>query len=142
MTSVYVREQGAMVRKRGERLVISKQGQTIEEFPLNQVQQVVLLGNVQITTQTMVALVQRQVDVAFLSSYGKFRLRLEADSSGHVDLRQQQLRQKDGGSLTLPVARAIVDAKIHNQRVVLQRQTRRMDAGGRSDGVVFPRDRG
>ena len=60
MTSVYVREQGAMVRKRGERLVISKQGQTIEEFPMNQVQQVVLLGNVQITTQTMVALVQRQ----------------------------------------------------------------------------------
>lgn len=142
MTSVYVREQGAMVRKRGERLVISKQGQTIEEFPMNQVQQVVLLGNVQITTQTMVALVQRQVDVAFLSSYGKFRLRLEADSSGHVDLRQQQLRQKDGGSLTLPIARAIVDAKIHNQRVVLQRQTRRMDTGGRSEGAVFPRDRG
>ena len=141
MTAVYVREQGSMVRKRGERLVVSKQGQTIEEFPMNQVQQVVLLGNVQITTQTMVALVQRQVDVAFLSSYGKFRLRLEADSSGHVDLRQQQLRQKDGGALTLPVARAIVDAKIHNQRVILQRQKRRLAEGGRSKGAVFPRDR-
>lgn len=142
MTSVYVREQGAMVRKRGERLVISKQGETLEEFPMNQVSQVVLLGNVQITTQTMVALVQRQVDVSFLSSYGKFRLRLEADSSSHVDLRQKQLQQKDNGNLALPVARSIVDAKIHNQRVVLQRQARRLAEGGRSDGAVFPRDRG
>lgn len=141
MTSVYVREQGAMVRKRGERLVISKQGQTIEEFPMNQVSQVVLFGNVQITTQTMVALVQHQVDVAFLSSFGKFRLRLEADTSGHVDLRHRQLRQKDAGALTLPVARAIVDAKIHNQRVVLQRQKRRID-GGTANGSVFPRDHG
>lgn len=142
MTSVYVKEQGAMVRKRGERLVVSKQGETIEEFPMNQVSQVVLMGNVQITTQTMVALVQRQVDVAFLSSYGKFRLRLEADTSGHVDLRQQQLRQKDTGALALPVARSIVDAKIHNQRVVLQRQARRLAEGGRSGGAVFPRDQG
>ncbi|MCP4426526.1 MAG: CRISPR-associated endonuclease Cas1, partial [Chloroflexi bacterium] len=142
MTSVYVREQGAKVQKRGERLVISKKGKMLEEFPLNQIDQVVLLGNVQITTQTMVTLAQRKVDVAFLSSYGKFRLRLEADSSGHVQLRQRQLQQKDHGELALPVAKAIVDAKIHNQRVVLQRQARRLEKGGRQNGAVFLRDRG
>ena len=140
MTTVYVREQGAKLQRRGERLLVSKQGQVIEEFPINQVSQVVLMGNVQITTQTMVGLVQRQVDVAFLSSYGKFRLRLEADSSGHVQLRQKQLQEKDNGNLGLPVARAIVDAKIHNQRVILQRQVRRLEAGGRQP--VHVRDRG
>jgi len=140
MTSVYVKEQGAMVRKRGERLVISKQGEKLEEFPLGKVDQVVLLGNVQITTQAMVSLSQRKIDVAFLSSFGKFRLRLEADHSGHVDLRQSQLKQKEG--LALPVAQAIVDAKIHNQRVVLQRQVRRLASGGRSNGAVYPRDKG
>lgn len=142
MTTVYVREQGAMVRKQGERLVISKQGDIIEEFPLNKVEQVVLMGNVQITTQAMVNLVQRQMDVVFLSSYGKFRLRLEADNSGHVLLRQQQLREKDNGAMSLPVAQAIVDAKIHNQRVVLQRQVRRLETGGRDHGTVYVRDGG
>ncbi len=145
MTTVYAKEQGAMVRKRGERLVISKQGQTLEEFPMNQVEQVVVMGNVQITTQTMVSLVERQVDVVFLSSYGKFRLRLEADTSGHVQLRQKQLQQKDSGGLALPVARAIVDGKIHNQRVVLQRQVRRLETGGRDQRqgeAVYVRDRG
>lgn len=140
MTSVYVKEQGAKVQKRGERLVISKQGRTLEEFPLNQVDQVVLMGNVQITTQTMVTLAQRQVDVAFLSSYGKFRLRLEADQSGHVELRQHQIEQRQNGQLALPVAKAIVDAKIHNQRVILQRQVRRLEKGGREQ--VYVRDSG
>lgn len=140
MTTVYVREQGAKLQKRGERLVVSKQGKVIEEFPINQVNQVVLMGNVQITTQTMVGLVQLNVDVAFLSSYGKFRLRLEADSSGHVQLRQKQLQERDNGSLALPVAKAIVDAKIHNQRVILQRQVRRLEQGGRQP--VYVRDQG
>lgn len=141
MTTVYVREQGAMVRKRGERLVISKQGEVIDEFPLNKVDQVVLMGNVQITTQAMVNLAQRQMDVVFLSSFGKFRLRLEADNSGHVLLRQRQLREKEKGALSLPVAQAIVDAKIHNQRVLLQRQARRLDGGG-GGGPVYVRDPG
>ncbi|MCB8944031.1 MAG: CRISPR-associated endonuclease Cas1 [Ardenticatenaceae bacterium] len=140
MTTVYVREQGAKLQRRGERLVVSKQGQVIEEFPMNQVSQVVLMGNVQITTQTMVGLVQLNIDVAFLSSYGKFRLRLEADSSSHVQLRQKQLQEKDSGSLALPVAKAIVEAKIHNQRVILQRQVRRLEAGGRQP--VYVRDEG
>lgn len=142
MTDVYVREQGAMVRKRGERLVISKHRKVIEEFPLAQVNQVVLMGNVQITTQAMVHLVQRNTDVVFMSSFGKFRLRLEADSSGHVQLRQRQLRQKENGAMALPVAKAIVDAKIHNQRVVLQRQVRRLEAGGRHKEPVYIRDQG
>ena len=119
MTKVYVREQGATVRKRGGRLIISKRRKLLEEFPINKVEQVVLMGNVQITTQAMVHLVQLKADVVFMSSFGKYRLRLEADSSSHVQLRQQQLRARDRGELALTVTRAIVDAKIHNQRVVL-----------------------
>jgi CRISPR-associated protein Cas1 len=142
MTSVYVKDQGATVRKRGERLVISKQGQTLDEYPMNLVSQVIIMGNVQVTTQTMVDLVQRQVDVVFMSSFGKFRLRLEADNSGHVQLRQKQLQQRDQGTLPLLVAKAIVDGKIHNQRVILQRQARRLEAGGRDNGPVYVRDRG
>lgn len=143
MTSVYVKEQGAKIQKRGDRLVISKQGKTLEEFPINKVDQVVLMGNVQITTQTMITLAQRQIDVSFLSTYGKFRLRLEADNSGHVQLRQHQIQQREDGQLALPVAKAIVDAKIHNQRVILQRQVRRVQSGGRGQGQeVYVRDRG
>jgi CRISPR-associated protein Cas1 len=48
------------------------------------------------------------------------------------------------GRLALPVAQAIVDAKIHNQRVILQRQANRISAGrGQNRGAtIWPRDRG
>ncbi|MCP4425331.1 MAG: CRISPR-associated endonuclease Cas1 [Chloroflexi bacterium] len=143
MTSVYVREQGAVVGRRGERLVVKKNGEVIEEFPMNKVDQVVVLGNVQLSTQVMTTLVQMNIDVVFLSSYGKYKFRPEGDGSKHVALRQRQLRVMGEGRLALPVAQAIVDAKIHNQRVILQRQANRISAGrGQNRGAtVWPRDR-
>lgn len=141
MTTIYVREQGTQVSRRGERVVISKEGKTLEEFPMGQVEQLVLLGNIQVTTQLMATLVQRKVDVVFLSTYGKFRFRPEGDGSRHVRLRQQQLAVLSAGNLALPTAQAIVDGKIHNQRVILQRQVRRMATIGESGGSVYLRDR-
>jgi CRISP-associated protein Cas1 len=145
MTTVYVKEQGARIARRGERLVVkSKEGSVLEEFPLTQVEQVVVMGNVQLTTQVMATLVQREIDVVFLSSYGKYRFRAEGDGSKHVALRQRQLRVMSEGRLTLPVAQAIVDAKIHNQRVILQRQANRITSSGQQErgATVWPRDRG
>jgi CRISPR-associated protein Cas1 len=144
MTDVYVREQGAMVRKRGERMVVSKQGTILDEFPLNKVQQVVLLGNVQISTQTMVTLAQRSIDLVFMSSYGKFRFRLVSDESKRVSLRHRQLVMAGDEQAVLAQAKAIVTAKIHNQRVLLQRQARRITSGqGQQRGAVrHLRDRG
>lgn len=140
MTSVYVKEQGAMVRKRGERLVVSKKGKIIEEFPITQVEQVVVMGNVQMTTQLMASLVQRGVDVVFLSTYGKYKFRPVGDGSKHVALRRKQLQALSAGRLAMPVAKVIVAGKIHNQRVILQRQARRT-ANGQKQGDVYLRDR-
>jgi CRISPR-associated protein Cas1 len=130
MTAIYVREQGAKVRRRQDRLVVSKSGQVLDEFPLNQVNQVVLMGNVQLTTQAAATLLQRDVDVVFLSVYGKFRGRLAGNGSKHVHLRHRQLRLMDDETAALQVAKAIVDAKIHNQRVILLRQSQRLQSGG------------
>jgi len=144
MTSVYIREQGAVVGRQGERLVVKKNGDVIEEFPLSQVDQVVVMGNVQVSTQMLDTLVKREIDVVFLSSYGKYRFRPEGDGSKNVALRQRQLQVVSEGKLTLPVAQAIVDGKIHNQRVILQRQANRVSSGSSQNRgeTVWPRDRG
>ncbi|MBP6470780.1 MAG: CRISPR-associated endonuclease Cas1, partial [Chloroflexi bacterium] len=143
MTAVYVKEQGAIVARRGERLVVKKEGDVLEEFPLSQVEQVVVMGNVQMTTQIMATLAEREIDVVFLSSYGKYRFRTEGEGSKHVALRQRQLRVMSDGRLALPVAQTIVDAKINNQRVILQRQASRITSSGQQNrgATVWPRDR-
>ena len=137
MTSIYIREQGATVRRQGERLVVSKGRAVLEEFPLANVEQVALMGNVQLTTQATATLLERDIDVVFLSSYGKFRGRLSGTGAKQARLRQRQLQQLNQPAVTLELARAIVDGKIHNQRVVLQRQTRRTTSlAERAQGVT------
>lgn len=144
MSAIYVKEQGAVVGRRGERLVVRKQRQVLDEFPLSQITQLVLMGNVQLTTQALKTLVRRDIDVVYLSSYGKFEVRPEGHGSKHVALRQRQLQMVNDGAVALTQARAIVDGKIHNQRVILQRQLKRLaEAGGQARGMaVYPRHRG
>jgi CRISP-associated protein Cas1 len=143
MSAIYVKEQGAVVGRRGERLVVRKQREVLDEFPLSQITQLVLMGNVQLTTQALKTLVKRDIDVVYLSSYGKFEVRPEGNGSKHVALRQRQLQMVKDAAVALTQARAIVDGKIHNQRVILQRQVRRLaESGGHTRGMaVYPRQR-
>lgn len=141
MTTIYVKEQGAKVGRSGERLEVRQNGTIIESFPLAQVEQVVLMGNVQLTTQAVATLLERDVDVVFLSSYGKFRGRLTGLGAKNAALRQRQLQLMADERFTLRLAKSIVDGKIHNQRVVLQRQRERLEQlPGRGLRVRFNRD--
>jgi len=140
MTTIYVREQQTTVRRQGERIVVTKQGSVLDEFPLANVEQVVLMGNVQLTQPAAARLMERKIDVVFLTRNGKYIGRMSGDLSNHARLRQAQLRTASDEATRLAVARAIVDGKIHNQRVILLRQTQPNGAAtGR--GSAGPRDR-
>lgn len=138
MTSVYVKEQGARIGRRGERLVVSKEGAVLKEFPLAQVDQVVLLGNVQLTTQATATLLERDIDVVFLSSYGKYRGRLAGAGSKRARLRQRQLQLLGDETFNLKLAQAIVEGKIHNQRILLQRQKRALEEQEGNSRLLAP----
>lgn len=134
MTTMYVKEQGAVVGRDGERLVVRKGGAVLEEVPIANISEVALMGNVQLTSQAVATLLAKEVDVVFLSTYGKFRGRLAGAGSKHSRLRHRQLLALGDEGLTLSIARAIVDGKINNQRVLLQRQRRRNEATPPGDG--------
>ncbi|HDN78999.1 MAG TPA: hypothetical protein ENG33_00880, partial [Chloroflexi bacterium] len=67
MATVYVREQGAVVRKKGERIVVTKDGREIMDIPLIHLDQLAIIGNVQLTTPAVALLLQNEVDVVFFS---------------------------------------------------------------------------
>lgn len=122
MSVVYLREQGSVVRKDGERLRVMLKDRELLTIPLADLDQLVLLGNIQITTQAAALLMRQQVDVVFMSQFGKYRGRLLTLESKFAELRHQQLRLCDDEARCLHVAREIVVGKITNQRVVLQRR--------------------
>jgi CRISPR-associated protein Cas1 len=137
MGTIYVKEQGAVIRRDGERLRVTLDKEELTSIPLLHLDQLALMGNVQLTTPAAARLLERGVDVVYLSKYGKFRGRLVHSGSKFAELRHRQLLMAAEESAALEIARAIVVAKVGNQRVVLQRRAERVpDARRALDGMM------
>ena len=72
MSVIYVKEQGAFIKKTGEKLEIVKQNQNLLSFPVVNIDGLSIIGNVQISTQALVYLMENGVDVSIFSFSGKF----------------------------------------------------------------------
>lgn len=53
MAVLYIKEQGAIVQKLGERILVKKGNSTLLDIPILHVENMALIGNVQITMQTL-----------------------------------------------------------------------------------------
>ncbi len=119
---VYVHEQGAVVRKKGGLLQIMKGSATLKELPLMKIEQLVLVGNIQVTTQAGKYMVSQGIDVVFLTTNGTFNYRYDKSETKFANLRRQQINLCNNPQHSLEIARQIVVGKINNQRVVLHRR--------------------
>jgi len=119
---VYLTKQGATVHCGTNRLVVRKGRQVLRELPIETVGQVVVCGSVQLTAQVMRLLMQRGIDVAFVSTRGEFYGRLDPMTSGSPQLRRAQYTRSQDDEFRVTVARGFVRSKLHNQRVLLARR--------------------
>lgn len=120
----YVQEQGARIGKSRKVLTVRKDGKELARVRLKDVSQVVLCGNVQISTQTVRLCCEAEVPVVYLSTghwfYGITRgitLRNSFD-------RAAQFEQSSDEDRCLQLSRALVQAKGANQRTLLGRNAR------------------
>lgn len=123
MTTLYLTEQGATVRREHERLIVNN-GQETQEIPLIKVDRVVILGRVHVTTGAVQALLQMGIDTTFLSRRGQLRGRLTAIESKNAPLRLKQYECASNPTFELDIARRIVQAKITSSMRVLLRYLR------------------
>lgn len=123
MATVYVREHGAIIRKDGEQLRATLGQNLLFYIPMADLDQLILMGNVQITTQAAVFLMREDVDVVFMSQHGSYLGRLTLSGSKFAQLRHRQFQLCSDEALTLTLAREIVRGKINNQRTLLQRRS-------------------
>jgi CRISP-associated protein Cas1 len=127
VTVLYVREQGAVVRRDGEQVrvtfedKVARRRKVLQTLPIRELEQLAVYGNVQITTQAVALLLEHEVDVAFFSMYGRFRGRLGRGGSKHARLRHAQLGLSSSEGRSLTAAKTIVRAKLANQRALLLR---------------------
>ena len=115
-------KRGTHVGVRGSMMRLSDDnGATIQNVPLANVESLSLLGSVQISTQAMQTLADRGIPVALLSAAGRMIAIVDPLDSVSADTRRNQVRQFDQPELCLTLARALISAKIRNQRTLLLR---------------------
>jgi CRISPR-associated protein Cas1 len=132
---LYLQEQGAYVSKRSELLIVKKHGEELQRVPIVGVQQVVIFGNVQISTQAIGTLATLGVPLIFLTMYGRFVGTVMPAISKNVLLRVNQFKMFADPQKALALAKAVVKAKISNQRTLLMRSLRSRAPDDASDPV-------
>ncbi len=133
MPTLYVLEPGARLEKDYQRLLVVKHDEILMRVPIQRVTQVVLIGRVGVTTPALHALLGANVPLLLVNRSGTLKGRLLPPTGGNLPLRQAQYRRNDDERFCLELTRAIVAAKMHNQRTLALRLARRheqMEAGG------------
>ncbi len=137
MPTLYLTEDYTLVRRDGEDSLLvqvpEKQGKNgivhsparKERIPLIKIDEVVVLGEVTLTASAVHLLLERDVEITFLSHYGQFKGRLSPPFSKNAVLRMAQYRVHQDMTKRCELARRFVIGKLTNQRTMLQRYNRR-----------------
>ena len=141
MATLYLSDQYAIVRKDGDCLLVEPpkgraNGLEKTRVPLTKIEDVVVLGNITLTSGAVRALMEQGVDVTFMSRGGRFLGRLSAGFSKNSLLRIAQFKAHLDPRLRLEVARHFVVGKLTNMRTFLARYRRRKGMESLADCIA------
>ena len=123
----YIQQYRGSVRKRGEVLEVIIEDEKIATIRLMETSQLVLMGNIGITTPTIHELLRRDIPVVWHSYSGWFLGHTVSTGHKNVELRTAQYRASFDERRCLQLARVLIHAKIMNARTLLRRNWRHGD---------------
>lgn len=118
---LYATTQGLHIGKTGEVLKIKDGDQVVQEVRMNDICQLNIFGNIQVSTQAIQALCEKDIPITYFSQGGWFYGVTCGMGLKNVYLRKAQFRWAESSDFCLRFARALVAGKIRNQRTMLQR---------------------
>jgi CRISP-associated protein Cas1 len=96
-------------------------------IPLVKVSDVVVMGDVTLTSAAIHLLLEKNVEIHFLNFYGDFKGRLSPPLSKNSLLRLAQHRMHHESARRCQIAKRFITGKLSNQRMLLQRHNRRQE---------------
>jgi CRISPR-associated protein Cas1 len=123
--TLYIQEQGSVLARSDERLLVKKDDEVLLEVPIAKVDQIFIFGRCSLTTPAMAFCLERRVPVVLLSNHGDYYGMLESPLGEHVTLHRQQFLRAGDAAFCLATARSLVRGKLLNCRVLLERYARR-----------------
>lgn len=129
LRTLYLLQHGQVLGKESERLIVRQEHTVVREIPAIKVDQVMVFGNAQITTQAMHFCLQERIPIYLLSGQGNFYGVIDSFSTEPVLLHREQFLRADDPAFCLAMAKALVHGKLANCRLLLQRLARRHGTG-------------
>ena len=123
MSVIYFTEQGGYLRKYGETITFEKDGETLLQRPIKDVKIIVLFGNIQVSVQALLALLEAGCDISMMTQDGHFRGRMTSALGKNSPLRQNQIMFTTNHEFRMNIAKAIVTGKLKNGIALLKRYT-------------------
>ncbi len=124
MATLYLTEQGSILRKTSDRLIVEKDHTVLLEVPCLKIDNILIFGNVQVTTQALAELLEHNIELALLSTSGKLRGQLTPPNPKNIRVRMRQYELAHSEESSLGIAKRFVSAKIANSAAVLTRLRR------------------
>ena len=122
LNTLYLQEQGSILRKDGEHFSVEKEGRQINEIIVRRVEQILVLGNITLTTPALQHCMSNNIPITFLSQNGSYFGRLEATTADHSAFERFQYLRSLDEPFSLAIAKRIVEAKIRNSRTLILKQ--------------------
>ena len=109
------------MRKSGDRFLVELDQKVELDIPYHRLEQILVFGNVQLTTQAIAEALDKGIGVSFFTRHGRYRGALQSPPGRNVALRLNQYRLYEDHERSLGMAREIVKQKIGNALAVLKR---------------------
>ncbi len=120
-----------MIRE-GRHLLIKKDDDTYHTLFVEKIEQIILFGNIEITSPARRTLLQHNVDTVFLTKDGRYLGRFSLAEPKNMALRIKQFALLGDKKFGLETARSIVQGKLANMMILLgriKRTRKKKDAG-------------
>lgn len=127
MGMLYLLSEGSRAHKTGPRIVVEKNSEVVGRLPIRAIDGVIVGRNAQISTQTIFELMEQRIPIFYIDGDGKIigHFVNEKQSATRL-LRQLEIFREPNSQLEL--TREIISEKISNQRDLLKRYEKSVDA--------------
>ena len=120
MANLYLTEQGSVLRKKGDRLIVEKEKECLLDVECHKIDAVLIFGNVQFTTQAVHELFQHGIELAILTRTGRLIGQITSPMTKNIELRVEQFKKYGDEAFKFRFAKSIVAGKIRNSLQVLR----------------------
>lgn len=114
MANLYLTEQGSVLRKTGDRLIVHKDDEILLDVQCSKIDSVLIFGNVQFTTQAVHELFEHGIELALLTRSGRLIGQITSPFTKNIELRIEQFGKYRDETFKLNLSKSIVTGKINN----------------------------